>query len=73
MTFRLGPIGAGVATHTWTASCTFPAGTPINVYEVAVAVAVGLNGYYQGATNDVLLVAAAAAVGVHGAVTLSGA
>ena len=71
MTFRLGPIGAGVATHTWTASCTFPAGTPINVCEVAVAV--GRAGYYQGARNDVLLVAAAAAVGAHGAATLSSA
>jgi hypothetical protein len=45
-----------IATRIWTVSCTIPAGTPINGYEVTVAV--GLNGFYQGTTNDVLLVAA---------------
>jgi hypothetical protein len=68
-----GPINKmvlNIATRIWTVSCTIPADTPINVYEVTVAV--GLNGFYQGTTHDVLLVAAPAAAGAVCAGTLRG-
>ena len=59
------------ATGTWSVSCTFAAGAPLSAYDVSVAV--GANGFYQGRTDDVLLVSNPAAPGARGAGTLSGA
>jgi hypothetical protein len=55
----------------WSVACRFPAGLPLGVYEVVLAV--GANGFWSGSAADVLLVTSPTATGARGAGRLAGA